>query len=89
MCRHFTQDSSCSGFKGYETKEDIENVLLNTFDGAEAVLDLKEYNLEEDLIVTNQLIDELSKHNSEITPTNVNVSLNLSHFSVLNIFNYG
>ncbi|CAH8251233.1 unnamed protein product [Arabidopsis lyrata] len=65
------KDSSCSSFKGYETKEDIENVLLNTFDGAEAVLDLKEYNLEEDLIVTNQLIDELSKHNSEITPTNI------------------
>ncbi|KAG7595916.1 CCT domain [Arabidopsis suecica] len=64
------KDSSCSGFKSYETKEDIENVLMNTFDGAEAaVLDLKQYNPEEDLILT-ELIDELAKDNSETTPTN-------------------
>ena len=76
LCVTFTQDSSCSGFKSYETKEDIENVLMNTFDGAEAaVLDLKQYNPEEDLILT-ELIDELAKDNSETTPTNVNISFN-------------
>ncbi|EOA36659.1 hypothetical protein CARUB_v10011948mg [Capsella rubella] len=66
------KDSSCSGFNSYETKEYIDNVLLNAFDGDEAVLlDLKEYNPNEDLILNDQLIDELTKHNPESTSTKI------------------
>ncbi|XP_019090958.1 PREDICTED: zinc finger protein CONSTANS-LIKE 12-like [Camelina sativa] len=68
-CLDIPKDSSYSGFNGYETKEDIENVFLNGFDGDEAVLN--EYNPNEDLILTDHLIDELTKHNPETTSTKV------------------
>ncbi|XP_010484864.2 PREDICTED: zinc finger protein CONSTANS-LIKE 12-like [Camelina sativa] len=68
-CLDIPKDSSYSGFNGYETKEDIENVFLNGFDVDEAVL--KEYDPNEDLILTDQLIDELTKHNPETTSTKI------------------
>ncbi|ESQ36397.1 hypothetical protein EUTSA_v10009385mg, partial [Eutrema salsugineum] len=60
------KDSSCFGFNCYEIK-DIENVLLNSFDVDEAVLGLKEYFPMEELILTGQLNDEITKHSAETT----------------------
>lgn len=68
MC-HSTQDFSYSGFEPYKTK-DIENVWLNNFDDDKSVLDQKEYLSREELILTDQLIDEIMKHN-EVTTTEV------------------
>ncbi|KAL0723938.1 hypothetical protein Bca4012_038537 [Brassica carinata] len=58
------KDSSCSGFDCYETKE-IENICLSTFDNYKAVLDLKECFTADELILTDQLIDKITKHNEE------------------------
>lgn len=78
MC-HFTQDSSCSGFDCYESKE-IENICLINFDDYKAVFDLKECFTVDELILTDQLIDKITKHNAD-TKAEVltNINLNLSH----------
>ncbi|KAJ4895309.1 CCT motif family protein [Raphanus sativus] len=64
-----SKDFSYSGFEPYKTK-DIENVWLNNFDDDKSVLDQKEYLSREELILTDQLIDEIMKHN-EVTTTEV------------------
>ena len=84
MTCHSTQDFSYSGLEGYETK-DIENVWLNNFDDNKGVLlDQKEYLYREELILTDQLIDAIMKHNDEITTEVVaNININLSQIDVL------
>ncbi|CAN8295494.1 unnamed protein product [Cochlearia groenlandica] len=74
------KDSSCAGLNGYETK-DIDNIWLNNFDGEfEEVLDLKDYFQGEELIITDQIIDELTKHNA-----NTNHKILSSHNSMSSV----
>ena len=84
MICHSTQDFSYSGLEGYETK-DIENVWLNNFDDNKAVLlDQKEYLYREELILTDQLIDAIMKHNEETTTEVVAyINIDLSQIDVL------
>ncbi|KAF8049753.1 hypothetical protein N665_2124s0006 [Sinapis alba] len=70
------KDPSYSGLEGYETK-DIENVWLNNFDDVKAVLDQKEYFSREELILTDQLIDEIMKHNEETTTEVIHKDYNI------------
>ncbi|XP_018487844.1 putative zinc finger protein CONSTANS-LIKE 11 isoform X2 [Raphanus sativus] len=58
------KDSSCSGFDCYESKE-IENICLINFDDYKAVFDLKECFTVDELILTDQLIDKITKHNAD------------------------
>ncbi|RID48983.1 hypothetical protein BRARA_I05454 [Brassica rapa] len=72
-----SKDFSYSGLEGYETK-DIENVWLNNFDDNKAVLlDQKEYLYREELILTDQLIDAIMKHNDETTTEVIHTDYNI------------
>ncbi|XP_048599405.1 zinc finger protein HD1-like [Brassica napus] len=72
---HFTQDSSCSGFDSYKTKE-IENICLSNFDDYKALFDLKECFTADELILTDQLIDRIiTKHNADTKAEKVIPSL--------------
>lgn len=81
---HFTQDSSCSGFDSYETKE-IENICLSNFYDYKALFDLKECFTGDELILTDQIIiDKITKHNADTkAEVLININLNLSHIDVL------
>ncbi|KAF8106448.1 hypothetical protein N665_0139s0042 [Sinapis alba] len=67
------KDSSCLGFDCYETKE-IENICLNHFDDYKTLFDLQECFTADELILTDQLIDRITKHNAD-TKTEVIPSL--------------
>ncbi|KAL0732343.1 hypothetical protein Bca4012_008552 [Brassica carinata] len=71
-----SKDFSYSGLEAYKTK-DIENVWLNNFDDDKSVLDQKEYLSREELILTDQLIDEIMKHNEETTTEVIHQDYNI------------
>ncbi|KAL1191445.1 putative amidase [Cardamine amara subsp. amara] len=65
------KDSSCAGFNGYETKENKDNVLLNTFDVEHAILDQNFHIPEVDLFLPDPIMDEITKQNANTTSTEI------------------